>query len=533
MAMPVRVILAVMFFNVLLTLHNVWPTPWIRLAPELSVELFVILLAIAVTMEIRNRFGWKSTIFVTFVFVVLSIGRYADVTAPALFGRPINLYWDIRHVPNVVSMMIEVTPFWRLLLGGVIADVFITVFLFAIGYATKTVISGFQDKRLRRGTGAVSLAMIGIYAIGMSSDDIHTEGWFSLPVTPVYARQVEFLVEALTRKREDSPKPLAKSDMARIKGRDVFLIFFESYGATAFDDAHGDGPYGEISALDQFLENSEWNAVSAMVESPTFAGASWLAHSSLLSGRWLDNQGDYQFFLTNPYETLVDRFRSIGHRTIALAPGLKQAWPEGRSYGFDAILDAKSLNYKGPAFGWWAIPDQYSLATFLDREMTPDRKKPLFLFFPTIMSHMPFGPTPPYQPDWEKIIGDDPFGGTPLDEALALLPEFDGLRPAYMRTIRHNLRLLRGFLESRVPADALVIVAGDHQPGAVVSGKDASWNSPVHIFSQDKELLHSLKGMGFATGMDPRKAMFGRMHRVNEALLKAMDGGSMTNAARR
>ncbi|MBL4720048.1 MAG: hypothetical protein JKY20_02805, partial [Alphaproteobacteria bacterium] len=227
MAMPVRVILAVMFFNVLLTLHNVWPTPWIRLAPELSVELFVILLAIAVTMEIRNRFGWKSTIFVTFVFVVLSIGRYADVTAPALFGRPINLYWDIRHVPNVVSMMIEVTPFWRLLLGGVIADVFITVFLFAIGYATKTVISGFQDKRLRRGTGAVSLAMIGIYAIGMSSDDIHTEGWFSLPVTPVYARQVEFLVETQTRKREDSPKPLAKSDMARIKGRDVFLIFFE------------------------------------------------------------------------------------------------------------------------------------------------------------------------------------------------------------------------------------------------------------------------------------------------------------------
>jgi hypothetical protein len=531
--MPVRVILAVAFFNTLLSLHNIWPTPWIRLAPELSVELFAILLIAAVTLEINQKFARILVGCLTTAFVVLAIGRYADVTAPALFGRPINLYWDARHVPNVALMLIEVTPFWRIFLGVTAALAFIGGFLFAIRYAVKTIILGFYDSRLRRTAGAASFLILALFGLGMSSDDIHTEGWFALPVAPVYAHQADFVVEAQTRKRDDAPKPLAKSDMARIKGRDVFLIFFESYGATAFDDRDGDGPFSEIEALDAFLAGSKWDAVSTMVESPTFAGASWLAHSSLLSGRWLDNQGDYQFFLTNPYETLVDRFRSIGHRAIALAPGLKQAWPEGRSYGFDAILDANSLNYNGPAFGWWTIPDQFSLATFLDRELAPSRKKPVFLFFPTIMSHMPFGPTPPYQPDWNAVLGDEPFAGVNVDAALALLPEFDALRPAYMRTIRHNLRLLRGFLETRVPPDALVIVAGDHQPGAVVSGKNATWDAPVHVFSRDAQLLSSLKEAGFAAGMDPRKAAFGRMNKVNKALLEAMDSGILKNAARR
>jgi hypothetical protein len=531
--MPVRVILAVAFFNVLLSLHNIWPTPWIRLAPELSVELFAILLAAAIALEINQKFARALVVCLTVVFVVLAIGRYADVTAPSLFGRPINLYWDARHVPNVALMLIEVTPLWRILLGAAAALLFVSAILYSIRYAVKIIIHGFANIRLRRATGVASILMLALYGLGVSSDDIHTEGWFALPVAPVYAHQVDFVVEAQTRKRDDAPKLLARSDMARIKGRDVFLIFFESYGATAFDDQNGDGPFQEIAALDKFLENSKWNAVSTMVESPTFAGASWLAHSSLLSGRWLDNQGDYQFFLTNPFETLVDRFRSIGHRAIALAPGLKQAWPEGRSYGFDTILDANSLNYKGPDFGWWSIPDQFSLASFLDQELKPDRKKPVFLFFPTVMSHMPFGPTPPYQPDWATMLGDDPFAGVDAEAALALLPEFDALRPAYMRTIRHNLRLLRGFLETQVPADALVIVAGDHQPGAVISGKNASWDSPVHVFSRDAQLLGSLREAGFAAGMDPRKAAFGRMHKVNKVLLEAMDSGVMKNAARR
>ena len=45
---------------------------------------------------------------------VLTIGRYADVTAPALYGRPMNLYWDARHLPNVGAMLAEVATPWML-----------------------------------------------------------------------------------------------------------------------------------------------------------------------------------------------------------------------------------------------------------------------------------------------------------------------------------------------------------------------------------------------------------------------------------
>ena len=32
---------------------------------------------------------------------LLVVGRYVDVTARSLYGRDINLYWDLRFVPDV------------------------------------------------------------------------------------------------------------------------------------------------------------------------------------------------------------------------------------------------------------------------------------------------------------------------------------------------------------------------------------------------------------------------------------------------
>ena len=42
-----RLVASVAFLNALLTLHNIWPTPWVKVVPELSVELFAALLAMA------------------------------------------------------------------------------------------------------------------------------------------------------------------------------------------------------------------------------------------------------------------------------------------------------------------------------------------------------------------------------------------------------------------------------------------------------------------------------------------------------
>ncbi len=93
---------AVVFLDVAVTFSNIWPTPAIRWQGELSVELasFILLLVIATRWlgpPSRAALGWLSVLW-----VLLVIGRYVDVTAPALYGRDINLYWDLRYVPDVV-----------------------------------------------------------------------------------------------------------------------------------------------------------------------------------------------------------------------------------------------------------------------------------------------------------------------------------------------------------------------------------------------------------------------------------------------
>ena len=191
-----RVVMAVAFLNALLTLHNIWPTPWIKLAPELSVELFAILLAISLLLEMKGRVGRRMMAALTVIFIVLAVGRYADVTAPALFGRPINLYWDVRHAPNVAAMMIDSAVAWRVAVGIVLSLVFVGGFILAVVYALKTVVAAFQSTHTRRASALGCVVFLLIYSVGMTRDDVHTEGWFAIPVAPVYARQAEFLIKA-------------------------------------------------------------------------------------------------------------------------------------------------------------------------------------------------------------------------------------------------------------------------------------------------------------------------------------------------
>src|SRR6059036_2104030 len=58
---------------------------------------------------------------------------------------------------------------------------------------------------------------------------------FSTPVTETYARQVRLVTEALKGSKSIALSPAMNSDLARVKGADVFLIFIESYGAVTYD----------------------------------------------------------------------------------------------------------------------------------------------------------------------------------------------------------------------------------------------------------------------------------------------------------
>ena len=61
----------------------------------------------------------------------------------------------------------------------------------------------------------------------------------------------------------------------------------------------------------------------------------------------------------------------------------------------DEIYGGGRLDYRGPQFGWFDIPDEYALAKFDALEAGRSGRPPLFMFFPTISTHTPFRPTPP------------------------------------------------------------------------------------------------------------------------------------------
>ena len=84
--------------NALLTLENLYPTWWALPGPRLSFELCMATLALALRVRLHGSAGtaWLRVLAVLTVIWVAT--RYAEVTASAVFGRQIHLYWDGRHL---------------------------------------------------------------------------------------------------------------------------------------------------------------------------------------------------------------------------------------------------------------------------------------------------------------------------------------------------------------------------------------------------------------------------------------------------
>jgi len=267
------------------------------------------------------------------------------------------------------------------------------------------------------------------------------------------------------------------------------------------------------------------HVVSAFVDSPTFGGGSWLAHASFMSGLEVRDTGDYMLLLTQQRDTLPKLFKVAGYRSIALMPGMKSAWPEGAFYGFDAMYGERELDYRGPDFGWWRIPDQFSLASIAAIEARNDSHEPLFTFLPTINTHIPFLPVPPYQADWQRLLSADPFEADSVEASLARTPDWEALGGPYAESFAYTFEYLAGYLRHRPEADEILVLIGDHQPASSVAGLGARWDVPVHIVTQRADIAAALVAAGFVDGvaLAPQQRPVATMSELSALLLRAFD----------
>jgi hypothetical protein len=513
---------ALALLDAALTFLNVWPTPAIWWAGAMSVELALCLLA---AILVRRRISLRSRTFPALLgalWTVLAIGRYAEVTAPALYGRDINLYWDLRFIPDVIAMVTRVAPAW--MIGGGLALIAIAVALvfWLFRMAWQRIAAGIDDPLERRLLAVAAAAVIVVFIPWRAASMFPEDSAFPSPVTLTYARQLRMATRAAAA--ELGPSPAMDSDLSRVKGADVFLIFMESYGAIAYDRAEiAEGLAPARRDFEKALRATNRQVVSAFVESPTFGGSSWLAHLSLISGIEVRDPEANAKLMTEKRNTLVRTFGRRGFRTVALMPGMRQRWPEGEFYGFDEIYGIDRLAYTGPQFGWFAVPDQYSLHQLDALEGAPAGRKPLFVVFPTISTHFPFTPTPPYQPDWRRLSTAAPYDDRDTDAAYAKAKEMDWVdfAPGYIEAMTYDFASIAGYLERSPDRDVVLILLGDHQPPAVLSGAHAPWDVPIHIVASRREVLARLTANGFRPGLTPGRPTLTKMHQLVPILMDA------------
>jgi len=357
----------------------------------------------------------------------------------------------------------------------------------------------------------------------------------SRPVMPSFVRQGVILRDALSPVRLALALPASpaafKSNLSALAGSDVELFFLESYGAFAFDNpAARSALAASRAALARSIESSGRQVVSAFVRSPTFGGASDLAHLSLLSGIDLSDPLRHHLLLASDRPTLIRHFQACGYETYGFYPALSWEWPERAFYGYDHFLEARGLGYHGPAFGYWKIPDQYSIARFHQLYPVQRDSPPRLVLFATINTHAPFRPLPPYQPDWSKLLSPEPYAALELERALADRIDWTELRAPYVRSIAYTYRWLSGYMAQPRHRDFVLILLGDHQPMGSVTGEGATWDVPVHVIGTNARVLERLVAAGFRPGLEPAHPTLGGMHELTALLLKAFDGRTAASA---
>src|SRR5258707_12315623 len=110
---------------------------------------------------LRGSVPWVLTRAAAVAWIVLTIGHYADVTTPALYGRDINLYWDLRYMPDVSAMVARAAPLW--LVTCVVAAIALVIALLyaAFRWAIRRVGAAAFDAQERVPIFMAALCMLG------------------------------------------------------------------------------------------------------------------------------------------------------------------------------------------------------------------------------------------------------------------------------------------------------------------------------------------------------------------------------------
>ncbi len=304
----------------------------------------------------------------------------------------------------------------------------------------------------------------------------------------------------------DPYRDVPSSDLlTRLRGKDVLFVFVESYGQVAVQGtSFSPGVDQVLRSGEAQLASEGYSSRSAWLTSPTFGGLSWLAHSTLQTGLWIDRQPIYSKVIRTDHFTLSDAFGKAGWSTVSDVPSDTHPWTYARSfYHYGTVYDDGNVGYAGPSFGYARIPDQYTLKYFADHELS-GAHPPVMAEIDLVSSHTPWAPLPQLVP-WSQLGDGTVYAPQPAQSQSSSVVWQDPrmVQQYYGRSVQYSLGSLFSFLQNVDDPNLVVVALGDHQPATIVSGSGANHQVPISIIAKDPAVTDAIAGWHWQDGLLP------------------------------
>lgn len=477
---------------------------------RISPEAFLLLLAMV--LLVRKGQPARPLVYAAGAacVVLLKLFQAADRLVPMVFNRSLNLVMDLQRLPDLILLLWLTRPAEQVLGGGAAAAAGIAVLAWGVWRALLSLHHGLAAGAparlsLRLPVAALSMAVLAAAAAGARPE------FLAAPVFPRVAEEARFIL-SLPRIKGQHRAQLSQAtqralqtsgDLRRLERVSVFLMVVESYGMSAFSDPrHAPTVLPAARAVEAELRAGGLAACSAYLTAPTFGGGSWLSHATLASGVRIDSQIAHDLLLASRLVPLADYFNRAGYRTARVMPGTLWPWPEGGFYRYDQAFIAPDFGYRGPAFGFAPMPDQFVL-DWMARRILPDGSAPLFVETILTGSHAAFDIQAPTIEDWDRIGDGSVFHALAPVTFPVEWTELSAASPAYSAAIARELLLLKDFILRFLDRNALVIIVGDHQPCVELIGHDQPWSVPVHVISANPDFIGEFMRRGYTPGLVP------------------------------
>lgn len=488
----------------------------------LPLEIFVLGLALLVS-------GLAGRILRAVLALVLAAGvifRIADMVAFQVFSRPFNPVFDtylLAHGFNFLESSIGS-------LGALIAALFAAGLAIAIVLLALVVLARLHLflSCAPKLAGSVMLAGLIVW-VGLS-----TAGW---PRTSRYfydqfAMHIASTLTSINDLRDfkevvniDSYSDVPGDTLfGALRGKDVLVVFIESYGRTLVDKAE----YAELfrpslQAASQELADAGYLSRSAFLTSPTVGGISWLAHGTALSGLWIDSQVRYDSLMMSDRPSLVRLFQRAGWRTVGVMPAISLAWPEGDYFGYDQLYSAPDLEYRGAPYNYVTMPDQFTLSQFQKFERGAAQREPIMAEIALVSSHAPWTPVPTMIP-WENVGDGSVFSEEARsgDSPEVVWQDRDRVLRQFRESIEYVIDSLVSFTKTYGDEDLVILIIGDHQPMPYVTDNTENRDVLTHIIARDPAVMAAIDSWQWSEGMLPADdAPVWRMDTVRDRFIEA------------